>query len=91
MRWWDEKILRANKERRFFEQLKQRRRPLIGHTPKNDGLVKRITEGPVEGKVAEEDLVWSITDDMNCGCCQLKRKAGKQQEWRAATNQLNDW
>ena len=54
--------------------------------------VKRIIEGTIEGKNHRErprlDYMKLLMVDMNfTSYCELKRKAEKHEEWRAAANQ----
>ena len=83
---------RAQEEKSFLQNLKGRRAKFIGHILWHNGLVKRIIEGTIEGKNHRGrprlDYMKQLMVDMNCtSYCELKRKAEKREEWRAAANQ----
>ena len=69
---------RAQEEKSFLRNLKGRRAKFIRHILRHNGLVKRITEGTIEGKNHRGrprlDYMKQLMVDMNCtSYCELKR------------------
>lgn len=91
----NEEVYRRVGERRcFLKYLKRRRNHLVGHILRHNGLLKLIIEGTVDGKNSRGrprlEYMSQIMEDMSCGSYwELKRKAERREEWRAAANQPN--
>lgn len=88
----DEVFRRVGEGRSLMKQLKQRRAKFLGHLLRRDSLAKRVIEGQIEGRNRRGrprlEYIKQIVCDMGCqSYVELKRKAERREEWRAAANQ----
>jgi hypothetical protein len=80
----------------LWKNFVKRRDELIGHLLRHEGILKTIIEWKIEGKNyggrPRFAHITQITKDVGFTTyVEIKRKAERRAEWRAAASQSSDW